>query len=784
MKLAAFKLPFVTLAGLLLIVSCGPVKLVPSATPIATSTAMATVLSTVTANPTTTPIPTLTQTPVFPLPTEHIPTWETPTPIATSDEKSADFHLKKMDENQLAQLISQMNQYSIENFPSMGDWGSEGQFVDSQQAVKMAIQEYLYRFPDSADANQYRWQLAFISAIDWQSEKDSVDSLIISSIQRELDSGDVTPETLETFLDRYWFDLGFLQRIDNLFGDGKIAWFYEVIPQYWLDAEQNASPDDKDASWGGKGLFFVVRENPTGRFNVIILNSAWNKNENSIYEVSDRNQNGIPEISLYVGAHSGTMCDGKLLVYEWNGQEFVELTRGSIKITDCSVGFSYFTDKGQSAIRVQGYYYAPDAIFIWNGEYYQFDHYLDDDLFNVWQSYYGDNKSEAAILTKILGSEESTKMNAGFANYLRFRLSVVYALDGRQDEATKEFMQLASSPISSSNDIFPKLATRFLKFYEQSNLYRACVETNKMYQDVLTANKDSTGSLRDGFFKELFGISVDHVSDPTCDGDDAFPLLISSLSSSIKNLPAELKQRGASLAYVCKLDVNLDGQDEWLVVTNPNLSSFIVWADSGKYQARGVGLFDSYYVVDWAALKISVEKWEALPNPVMILTLSGEQIIVEIDKTFETKYILDEFYYGGKFNSTEITTTNSMPLVQYTYSLPTSEIWYPQLPWSRFHWNARTQTFDEVSIENLLFTEKNPETVVNLLDDVLQLMIAWEKSPYTDKSELPHFYYSAALAYELAGDENKAVELYYYVWSKFPDSHYALMAHYRLEPNQ
>jgi hypothetical protein len=766
--------------ALIFLASCGPVTPVA----VATATLMATATHPVqaTATPIITPTPPSTQTPVFSLPT--MPPYylvPTPTPIATPQEESADFILKKMDEAHMAQLVAQMNHYSIENYSALGGWYSDGQFVASQQAVELAVQEYLYRYPDSPDAEQYRGQLAFIHAIDWETEKDGVDAWMISSIQKELNSNTVTPETLETFLDRYWFDLGFIRRIDNLFGDGKTAWFYEVVPQYWQDSERNANPDDKDANWGGEGLFFVVRENQANNFEVILLKSAWYENESNIYEISDRNQNGLPEISLYIGAHSGTMCNGNLLVYEWNGQEFVELTQGAVQIADCGVEFSYFLDSGRSAIRAKQNFSTSEAAFAWNGEYYRFDRYLDDDLFNVWQSYYGNNKSEAAILTKLLGSAESTKMNAGFANYLRFRLGVVYALDGRWDEATKEFMQLASSPTYSRNDIFPEMATRFLKYYEQSDIYRACVETDKLYQDVLIANQDSTGSLREYFFKELFGISVDYAFDPTCDGDDAFPLLVSSLSSGTKDLPSKLKQHSVSLAYIRKLDVNLDGQDEWLVVTNPYLSSFIVWADNDKYKVCRAGLFD--YDANLSALKISVEKWEVLPNPVMILTLPNEHTIVEIYKSFETKSLLDKYYRGGKISSVKMTNTDIAPLVQYTYSLPTSEIWYPPLPWSRFQWDARAQDFDEVSVEDLLFTEKNPETAVNLLVDALPLMEAWEKSIYTDKIEIPRFYYSAALAYELSGDEHRAAELYYYLWSKFPGSHYALMARFKLEAN-
>jgi hypothetical protein len=770
---------FLLLIGALVAFSaCGPVTPIPSATPMATVTNTATERPTLTATPTITPTLPPTQTPVFPLPTMQVYSWETPTAIATPQEKSADYHLKKMDEAGLAQMIAWMNDYSVKNYPNYGDWWTESQFEGSQQAVAVAIQEYLYRFPNSRDSDQYRWQLAFISAIDWNSKKNSVDDLMISSIQNELDSGTITPETLETFLDRYWFDLGFLRRIDNLFGDGKTAWFYEVVPQYWQDYERNVKPNDTEANWGGEGLFFVVRENLAGHFDVFLLKSAWNDNESNIFDISDRNQNGTPEISLYIGSHSGTMCGGNLLVYEWNGQEFVELTRSKIEFIDCGVEFSYFEYNGRPAIRAKRNFSESEAGFVWNGKYYQFDRYLDDDLFNVWQSSYGDHKSEVAVLTKMLGSEDSTRMEAGLTNYLRFRLGVLYALENQRDEAMKIFKQLASSPITLPTDVFPEMATRFLEYYEQPNIFRACVETDKMYRNVLAANKDSTGSLRDDFFKELFGISVDYPPNPTCDGDDAFPLLISSISSGTKDLPGELKQHGISLAYVRQLDVNRDGQDEWIIATRPYNTSYIVWLQGDTYQVKPASLFDDNS--DLTALKISIEKWPVFTNPVMIFSLAGKYKIVEVDKMYGTNILLESYVPGNL----EITDVDTSPQVQFTYFLPKQDRWYPYLPTARYRWNVHTQEFEEVSMENLLFIENNPSAAINLFTEILPRLAAWERYSDTSKWELPGFYYVSALAYEFSGDDKRAVELYWQLWRKFPDSHYVRMARFKLEPNQ
>ena len=38
------------------------------------------------------------------------------------------------------------------------------------------------------------------------------------------------------------------------------------------------------------------------------------------------------------------------------------------------------------------------------------------------------------------------------------------------------------------------------------------------------------------------------------------------------------------------------------------------------------------------------------------------------------------------------------------------------------------------------------------------------------------------LSYELSGDQQKAAQIYWEIWHDFPDSHYALLARYKLEP--
>jgi len=123
-----------------------------------------------------------------------------------------------------------LQERSYRSFPPYDDWWSEGQFDSSQESVALAIQEYLYHFPDSLDADRLRWQLAFIDSIMFEDLKgnESYDDWMIEQLQSRLNQNGVLPSDLESVLDKYWFEVDYFQPIENLFGDGKTAWFYVV----------------------------------------------------------------------------------------------------------------------------------------------------------------------------------------------------------------------------------------------------------------------------------------------------------------------------------------------------------------------------------------------------------------------------------------------------------------------------------------------------------------------------------------------------------------------------
>lgn len=489
---------FIILFGLFLLTSCGPVTPIPPA--------IATLPPSATPTPTATPIPTATQTPVFPLPTMQPYFGETPTPIATPQLDAGSFRLQKMDKARLAEMVTWMQRYSIDNYPYHFDWWTRSKFSDSQQAVALLIHEYLYRFPNSSDHEQYRWQLAFISAINSYSD---ADSQIISAIQDSLDNGDITPENLQDLLERYWFNVLFSRKVENLLGDGKTGWVYHITTQHWQE-DKYVAPSHTEYAYPERGMFLALREKHDGRFEPILLASAWSKNTSQVRAVGDHNQNGIPEIAIYLGNHSGTMCGGNLLVYEWRQNMFVELTQGAIYDYDCLSNASYTVVDGVSAIQHFFNLWTPVMVFTWNGEFYRFEKFVDATPFKEWlalRHYENLFGQESELIEKILTSDDISGMGPGYPDYLRLRLGIAYALEGQYSASVSALRQLISSPQDIERDIFPRLAEHFFEIYkEPSDIYMACTGIQRMLTDGKNFSPDVIYTESPETLREIFGI--------------------------------------------------------------------------------------------------------------------------------------------------------------------------------------------------------------------------------------------------------------------------------------
>jgi len=769
--------PFIRIAlfGIVvsLLLSCASGTQTPTATQLQPTV---TVSPTITISPTPSPTerPKLAIDGMLILPTMGPYIDSTPMPLATPSLNGSTAKLLDLSEAEALELIRQMNESSYQNYPPQPDWFSEGKFIGSQAPVGLAIQEYLYRFPDSPNAERLRWQLAFINSISLYGlagDQDS-DKWILAELQNRLNQGETTPDQLEKIVGQYWFDVTYLQPIENLFQDGKTGWLYEITPQVW---EEDIASTLQGYSFHGS-LFFVVREIKGNDFQISLLNSSWNFSSgvNSVFEVSDHNQNGIPEIALSIGAHSGTMCNGELLIYEWNKNEFRELTGGKVHIGDCSDNYEYQIDgNGNPSIFLSKMFYPRELLFVWDGKTYRPEPVLStNDLVENWGNSAFFSADEARAIEAILSSNDQKDLTPAHLDFLRFRLGLVYALNSKVEKAKTILQDLADNPLDSSLTIYSGFAKNFLKYYSgDSSLYVACEQSRKIMDNTDWYSEES---------EKVYGIIFDAFSPfgpglLRCFSKDVFELYIHNFSISVEDVPGELRKNGVIVYYAEKQDLNLDGiTNEWLIAFDGGV--YAVFPSGHKYET--VNLEYIWYgqpTSKYLAMTAKVERWKGVQEPVLIISTEQELLMIGIGAGYTPAWNSDEI----RVEDVTYYPNDDPSQYQVFYSKPASKDDYFVEPWIGYRWDGDHRKFQDDLLEYTLFIAHDPIKAAAMADEITPLVLNWEDLNYWT---LPRYLYLCGLSYELAGDKQSAAQVYWQLWHDFPESQYALIAKYKLEP--
>jgi tetratricopeptide (TPR) repeat protein len=756
----------------IILTSCGAVTPVPTATP----TFMPTSLPTRTYTPTPTQFPSPTATlsradGIFIIPTMNVYPDTTPTPIATPVSGSSSVRLRDLSDDDFLNFIGQLQERSYQNFPPHWGWWTEGQFISSQEPVALTIQEYLYHYPDSPEANRLRWQLAFIDSIGFVRGNDYYDEWIVKQLQNMLNQGDVLPENLETILDRYWFDVGYYQPVNNLFGDETRAWFYVIKPQVWQEEEDNPKTPDY---FDGGGLFVVVHEASHGVFQLHILENAWSfsNGSSSLFEISDFNQNGFPEIALNIWFHSGSMCGGNFKIFEWRDGDFVDLTKGDIRIGDCVDHYEYSLINNVPSIIFNKFLQPVPSIYTWNGTYYEFSGYQYSGLNERWKSATSFSE-EAEAIEEILASENSGGLSNSQIDFLRYRLGISYALTSETEKSKQVLQGLVDKPLDDARAIYSELASNFLKYYSgDKTLYIACQKSREIFEQKSSSSQDD---------EKLFGITFDFSSGfgpglLRCFNRDVFEMLINKMPVSVENVPEELRRNDVDLYYAEKQDGNLDGvSNEWVIIIDGGI--FVVFPDDRFYKAAKLEYF--WYGEDtsnYLRTILNIDKWNGIEQPVITVLAGQELLLMSIDENYESTWLGTEFDVANVLFIPQSTPSQ----YQVFHIKPSSRDDYYDPPWEGFRWDASRQEFRDDLLEYNLFIEHDADKAVEIAQTILPLL-SDGMDIYADAYWLPRYYYLCGLSYELSGDAKKAIEIYWQIWHDYPDNPYALIAQYKLE---
>ncbi|MFZ6028574.1 MAG: tetratricopeptide repeat protein [Chloroflexota bacterium] len=756
--------------------------------------------------PSPTPAPLVTS--LFPVSLELPYLNQTSTPVATPEKPDEEFKRKAWGEEDAVALIKALDEYASANDRCFPAGCMRNNFVSLQEPIALALQETLWRFPKTAHQEQYQWRLALAHAIQGSHASDA---WILAKLETLFNQSELPLEALKGYIKAYGFTLRSPypdwdderpNTFPNLFGDQTDAVIYRLTTQgSYLD-----------------GLFFTVHTDTQGSQKLVPIYSDWNffTAGYSIADFADHNLNGIPEVVLYAGRYSGTMCSAEIFIFEWQGDRFVQRIDEEhgieIGLMNCENGWGYGQrdENGIARLFSQGFSTTYTDHFKWDGALYRFDERTYEagtiyDLALTLETLTDDGNFREAIdlLENTLPSDPEYAPDSW--DYFRFQLGMFYATQSEIDRARTQFQYIADrSSSSSSTSAVPQAAQAFLDRYtDNASIYHACMASLDVMQKALDPFRDDGGHVTEEQMRQAWRYADTWPFYPLCNPDLVLPYLARQLTAEqTADVSAALRQAGVSVEYSTRLDMDGDGDQDWLIViTKPpatGRADATVWALLQEVPGLlALRVSSDHDHIDRAsARKVFVVETATPPDghgkPIMIVqsgnSLSTFQVLGTADSA---PYIQDVSGYWWKVMAYSLEDSAHGTRIRITFPDPAGG---SAATIESYLWDNEVNRFDREEDVLKAIAERATESLrqegeVAGAIPALQAIVRYAP-PVCDESypeecdmqltERARYHYLLALAYERAGDDPAAVQAYWQLWHDFPHSPYALMARAKL----
>lgn len=477
---------------------------------------------------------------------------------------------------------------------------AERQSGDSVQATIIYGEELLVRYPELHQNAEFLLHLAYLQAQVSLTPSGYSTAAFLAALEIALNSNQVQPSQLDSWLEPYGFVIAAQFGATNLFGDGQQAQVLHIESVRHLDTMMLAT----DAT-----VVILSGESP-GEYRFTPLRDTWlaynlsSGGGEEIITVGDRNGNGRPDIASIVNGRGHANCRTQFSLYEWQGNRELGSFVNIAPIPELWAGYLDYnctdvwhfsppgTDGTKSIIQQLNYHnligedctgFQPQQIYSWNGTEYVVagdDHIAYDesqpDKCRAGWAYYAPAELAIPVFEPIRDRwlPEYDAWGIASQDFLLFKLGVWYALVGEQDSARLIMDELMTNPPTPQYTLIPRLATVFLSTYQsQADLYAACTAVIQTAQADLDANppgSDYVGSEAErlktlwGFFDRRWHVFID--LDVLCDRFQAFDVSVSELDvSSSKELETGAEEHQIPLFILAHQDFTNDNEADWLV---------------------------------------------------------------------------------------------------------------------------------------------------------------------------------------------------------------------------
>jgi hypothetical protein len=636
-------------------------------------------------------------------------------------------------------------------------------FDDTMEYLITIEQEALRRFPEAVSDGDLLWELAYREADPSWFQQYPIHHFLLA-LEAKLNLGEITPTTIDGWLQQHGFWISAMYPATNLFGDGQDATIYSIT-----------APDVQTT-------VIILTGSRAGEYRLLSVRDQWYSlwHQYQAVSVTDHNGNGQPEIQLIddwrgTGGFIGA-CSSQLSLYEWRGSysdgRFANLARGVAEIEAANEGecdnvweFSPPDTNGAQHIisvmrRRAGGYSSPCAdyelrtIYAWTGTVYEWD----GETVNtprasdppwcavLWADWAGGLNDRAVILVnawlQTWPTEIDKLLGPSAQDYFRLKLGTWYALRGEAERAQTILRMVRDYPTYPQSTIASQMAGAYLENYEAGlNPVGACGAVYRFIENAQLAIPPGSG------LESVQGWPYN-----VCDLEISFQKTILTFAPhDIPELISWLSAHQVAVWVVKQADLNDDGVEDWVAVLRmPGDWLWRLWA----------------LIQDEKGLHAVVAKDYLYPDESFSATFMHLRTGVDLAH-------VNVFILGDQVSAFQIIERQgSFKAVPF----PLSEFESGQIP-------LLSQDEKIAWVEQALFESGDMPEALGILNDLLAGPIIELRHTSNDEPDRvkPRLLYLLGLAHELSGDERDAVQAYWQLWHDYPDNPYTLMARRKLE---
>ena len=777
-----------------------------TASPRASAQPTATPTHTLTPLPSPTRTPTPIRTPRPPTPTPYPLFFPRPIllPIATPQAGSEHYRLRDWTVEDAWSLVFTLEAYAQDLREAVHPQSSRAGRMNSEEAIRLVLQEAVRRFPQSSDLEALEWRMVMASALGLYGTEQ--DEQIIRLLEQGVQVGRYDLNDLDASLLPFGFQVSQTFTAENLFGDGRLNQVL-VIGM----SEPSPSPEG--------GILVAIREDQAGKVAFIRITSDWPpvviSGGFTDLVISDFTGDSQPEVLVGSYRHSGTMYGEQINIFQWREDQFVDVTPGGkgIDLDDFLCEWSWLPPDEQGNILIRTTEYIHSNLweyntYLWNGTSFEwsgmtvdlseadfyYDFYLD--LVSI------DANTRIGFIEKIMHTwlgESGEEFGMSYADYLRFEEAMTYLALFDEDNALAILQAIVDDPYNQENLTVSRAAQTFVDYYHTpGDIYRACYAANWVMQQAFSeANISSAENYTD--FMSSWGYSA---SGDFCDEEDAVYTLIdywNSQQAASSEIATLLEQAGVRVLGRSLLDLNGDQLEDAVAMLQLSAGdgSQTFWLAGFVNSPSGMlpltlyqtGLSTSRNPPDMGAFSISSYDPGGELAPVIILYVEDDLKLFRIE-TYHDQLVASSLYTLYSVTQYQLFRSPDALDIQVRFN--------PQRTYDKLgetlRYHAATQEFEVVGwqvtnplgiplasaarrAETLLLVENDPQAAIPLLEVLVSEPLPEDHPLYSQPESL----YYLAWAYELTGDLPRAAQAYWQLWQTYPDSIYALIAFSRLE---